>query len=70
MNEVWKNYPVYGDSTDLLTVEVYEPWLELQNENSGSDLQDEKVSRDFPEHHVMDHGDHIHDDRYSNQLIN
>ncbi|XP_023334370.1 uncharacterized protein LOC111705901 isoform X2 [Eurytemora carolleeae] len=68
MNEVWKNYPVYGDSTDLLTVEVYEPWLELQNENSGSDLQDEKVSRDFPEHHVLDHGDHVHDDRKDTEV--
>ena len=61
MDEIWKNYPVYGESKDLLTVEVYEPWLELQDENSGS--ADPMVSRDFPAQSILDHGDHVHDDR-------
>jgi len=68
INELWKDYPVFEDSGDAVTVEIYEPWLSLQVPGTTQTQQVENVSRHFTKGKREDHGDHVHDDRRDTEM--
>ena len=65
--DLWEPLSSESHRNDKVTAEIYQPWLEKAGEGDTAKEKNVVVAKSG-QSQVLDHGDHVHDDRYDTEV--
>ena len=66
--DLWESLTSDSQRKDRVTAEIYQPWLEREDETEPVKEKNVVIAVSGQGGQVVDHGDHTHDDRYETEV--